>query len=322
MNEGLKCEIIKDLLPSYVEKLTSDVTNEAVESHIKDCNDCKKLLDDMQQNEVKSNEEDQKEIDYLKKVKHRTWYTTGIGILITAAVVISLFIWRVFEHGFTVSPASTQYNVSLENNVLTFSGELLESSMAYTHTTFKEKDGVIRISVYEAPSSILNSSNKFTASYRLKGKADTVYFEDLIVYKDEPISRKVAEVYNTKHKYIGDMPANSKVAGTLGIYGELGGFLNSLQTTAEPYGWTLEFQNTVEAQKEEYFNERMKSFACAILAVIDNLNTVSWTYECNGTVVTQALSAKEASAYAGKNVKEASKDIVQLQNLMKALDLY
>ena len=322
MSEGLKCEIVKDLLPSYIEKLTNDVTNEAVESHMKECKECKQLLEDMKQGEVKINEEEKKEINYLKKVKHRTWYVAGIGVLITAVVVMCLFVWRVFEHGFTVSPASTQYNVKLEDNVLTFSGEILEPSMAYTRATFDEQDGEIRISVYEAPSSILNSSNKFTASYRLKGKVDTVYFENLIVYKGEPVSKKVAEVYNTKHKYIGEMPANSKVAGALGIHGELGNYLNSLQTTTEPYGWTLEFQEPVEAYKEQIFNERMKAYACVLLAMIDNLNTVSWTYECNGTLVTQNISTKEASEYAGQNVKEASMDIVQLQNLMRTLDLF
>lgn len=322
MSESLKCEIIKDLLPSYIEELTSDVTNEAVESHMKECKECKQLLDDMKQDEVIITEEDKKEINYLKKVKHRTWYIAGIGVLITAVVVMCLFIWRVFERGFAVSPSSTQYNVKMEDNVLTFSGEILEPSMAYTRATFDEQDGVIRISVYEAPSSIINNSNKFTASYRLKGKADTVYFEDLIVYKEGSIPKSVAEVYNTKHKYIGEMPANSKVAGALGIHEELGNYLNSLQTTTEPYGWTLEFQESVEAYKEENFNEKMKAYACVMLAMIDNLNTVSWTYERNGTVVTQNISTKEASEYAGQNVKEASKDIIQLKTLMRALDLF
>lgn len=321
MSERLKCEIIKDLLPSYIEKLTSDVTNEAVESHISECKDCKQLLDDMKKGEMISNEEDQKEINYLKKVKHHTWLIAGIGVLITAAIVMCLFIWRVFEHGFVVSPSSTGYNVKVENNVLTLSGEILDPSMAYTHATFNEQDGVVTISIYEAPSSILNSSNQFTVSYELDKNADIVYFDDLIVYKEEPISKKVAEVYNTKHKYVGDMPANTKVAGALGIYTDLGDYLNALQTKEEPYGWTLEFQNPVDAQNEQNFNEKMKTYACVLLAMIDNLNNVSWTYECNGTLVTQTLSTKEASEYAGQNVKGASEDVVQLQSLMESLKL-
>ena len=321
MSERLKCEIIKDLLPSYIEKLTSDVTNEAVESHISECKDCKQILDDMKKDEVISIEEDQKEINYLKKVKHHTWFIAGIGVLITAVIVICLFIWRVFEHGFVVSPSSTVYNVMIDDNVLTLSGEILDPSMAYTRATFQKQDDVVTISVYEAPTSILNNSNKFTVSYELDENTDAVYYDDLIVYKGGPISKKVAEVYNTRHKYVGEMPANSKVAGALGIYADLGEYLNSLQTNEEPYGWTLEFQNPVEAYNEQNFNEKMKAYACVLLAMIDNLNNVSWTYECNGTLVKQTLSTKEASEYAGQNVKEASEDVVQLQSLMESLNL-
>ena len=41
------CELVKDLLPSYVDGLTSDETNEFIESHVKECPECKALLNDM-----------------------------------------------------------------------------------------------------------------------------------------------------------------------------------------------------------------------------------------------------------------------------------
>ena len=40
MNEEFECEIIKDLLPAYVEGLTSEVTNKKVEKHLKRCTEC------------------------------------------------------------------------------------------------------------------------------------------------------------------------------------------------------------------------------------------------------------------------------------------
>ena len=33
----IPCEIIRDLFPSYIDQLTSDKTNLAVEEHIKEC---------------------------------------------------------------------------------------------------------------------------------------------------------------------------------------------------------------------------------------------------------------------------------------------
>ena len=45
MKNNIPCEMIKDVLPSYVDKLTSDVTNNLVEEHINECEDCKNTLD-------------------------------------------------------------------------------------------------------------------------------------------------------------------------------------------------------------------------------------------------------------------------------------
>ena len=49
MKNKLPCEVVKDLLPSYVEQLTSDVTNELVKEHVEDCVDCKGTLEAMNQ---------------------------------------------------------------------------------------------------------------------------------------------------------------------------------------------------------------------------------------------------------------------------------
>ena len=35
------CKIVQDLLPNYIEKLTSDETNIFIEKHLKECEDCK-----------------------------------------------------------------------------------------------------------------------------------------------------------------------------------------------------------------------------------------------------------------------------------------
>ena len=36
----MNCRIIKDLLPLYVEQLTSDPSNDLIQEHIKTCQDC------------------------------------------------------------------------------------------------------------------------------------------------------------------------------------------------------------------------------------------------------------------------------------------
>ena len=43
MSDKLRCEIVQDLLPSYVDGLTSDETNEAIKDHLADCVSCRDM---------------------------------------------------------------------------------------------------------------------------------------------------------------------------------------------------------------------------------------------------------------------------------------
>lgn len=43
----MNCEIIKDLIPLYIDKCCSEESAKTVEEHLKICSECKKLFDDM-----------------------------------------------------------------------------------------------------------------------------------------------------------------------------------------------------------------------------------------------------------------------------------
>lgn len=47
MKQEMDCEVVKDLLPSYADKLTSEKTNEILKSHLDTCEDCRKELEHM-----------------------------------------------------------------------------------------------------------------------------------------------------------------------------------------------------------------------------------------------------------------------------------
>ena len=42
MKENRNCKIVQDLLPNYIEKLTTEETNQFIEEHLKECDECKK----------------------------------------------------------------------------------------------------------------------------------------------------------------------------------------------------------------------------------------------------------------------------------------
>ena len=69
MKKSEECKIVKDLLPNYLENLTDSITNDFIEKHIENCNDCEQTLKDMkgeiQLNKIQNN----KKINALKKAK-------------------------------------------------------------------------------------------------------------------------------------------------------------------------------------------------------------------------------------------------------------
>lgn len=64
-----ECDIVKDLLFSYDEGILSNTSKEFVENHLKNCDNCKKILDEIKkQNNINDS---LNEIDFLKKIKHK-----------------------------------------------------------------------------------------------------------------------------------------------------------------------------------------------------------------------------------------------------------
>ena len=45
----MKCEIVRDLLPSYIDGLTSSVTNEEIEKHLDECVMCRQYYREMRE---------------------------------------------------------------------------------------------------------------------------------------------------------------------------------------------------------------------------------------------------------------------------------
>ena len=68
----MKCEIIKDLLPSYVDELTSAESNEEIESHLEYCPECQEYLREIRKDIEVDKAEKDKNIEIFIKVKEKT----------------------------------------------------------------------------------------------------------------------------------------------------------------------------------------------------------------------------------------------------------
>lgn len=71
MKNKLSCEIIKDLLPLYVDKLVSEETKNAVDEHIEECEGCNSILEDIMPTEKDNYEDNIKQVDCLKKIRKK-----------------------------------------------------------------------------------------------------------------------------------------------------------------------------------------------------------------------------------------------------------
>ena len=97
----IHCEVIRDLLPLYVEDVCSEATKELVENHLSKCQECRLELELMQkQLPGFSQEEYVKEAQEFTKLSKR-WKRTMMksvltGILMMAGVILLMLVVLVF----------------------------------------------------------------------------------------------------------------------------------------------------------------------------------------------------------------------------------
>ena len=84
--EKMNCDIIQDLIPSYVDEICSDATKECIEEHIRECNQCKRQIEIYQDTEISDLNIEQKQIDglkrFYKKMKRMNLFSVTLIILL------------------------------------------------------------------------------------------------------------------------------------------------------------------------------------------------------------------------------------------------
>ena len=138
--------------------------------------------------------------------------------------------------------------------------------------------------------------------------------ERIVWYRGALIDEQTSDVYNARHAYVGDMPANGRLANALGIREAIGPYENELSTAAEPYGWTFYSQKDLTSRELAVIRQELQRDAAVMLACVDNLGWVEFQF-MNGTSV--KLTAEEASAIRNTDIKKEAEDPSRLQILME-----
>lgn len=92
MTEKTSCEMIRDLLPLYVEHLTSPETEKEIQAHLAECAACREIYEEMTAPEP-SRKEPIPEVDGLKKVKKRRRLVIAAAALAVVLIAAGLSAW-------------------------------------------------------------------------------------------------------------------------------------------------------------------------------------------------------------------------------------
>lgn len=87
-----ECDIVKDLLFSYNDNILSNTSKEFVENHLKECDECKKALEQIQEDSDEKNSK--KELDFLRKIRHKICRKNTI-IAVVSVCLIAFIIFNI-----------------------------------------------------------------------------------------------------------------------------------------------------------------------------------------------------------------------------------
>lgn len=146
----MKCEIVRDLLPTYIDGLTSRESNKEIHEHMETCEECRKMLEQMQREVMGENQEGQTkdkaesekatkdkslmaEINPFKKLRKRLIGFCAVVILL--AVLIGG--WFYFHGiGWPVDREDMQITYSYDEDTIWIEFELINGRVLNVDTSY------------------------------------------------------------------------------------------------------------------------------------------------------------------------------------------
>lgn len=83
-----KCKIVQDLLPTYIEKMTSEETTEFVKEHLENCSECREIYNKMNTEIEEEYIEDTEKIKIVKQYRRRI-FTIKLAIILAIIIVVA-----------------------------------------------------------------------------------------------------------------------------------------------------------------------------------------------------------------------------------------
>lgn len=311
MKNDLTCAVARDLMPSYVDGLTSAESNEALERHAEGCADCRARLDAMRRSEEDAAPaEADKVVDYMSAMYRKTLRRTVALVAAAVAIIAVVLVLRLYVFGIPAPLYQMNYGAREGQDFVEIHASSSNPNKGMLWHMDDSEPGVLRITARIVNKSPLRQTEDFSyTADRDSAKDLDIYLNDtLMISQGIVISSAARDLYDAQTPYVGDAPALGSIAIALGIYEDVGMFDFALQTSREPYGCTLRFENYSGAgvvrsgggllsEEAALLNLRMQQKAPLFLAAVGNLSQLSWTYyDESGQVQTQTVTVDEVNA--------------------------
>lgn len=315
----LTCGIEEDLLPLYAEGLTGEESRRNIEAHLAGCDACRRRLDEMRADARPAAiaEKEAAAVDYMKKNRLALRYRLLIIVLLCAALCACLFCVRHnFREHLVLGEQVAVESIMVDGGSLHIEGSLRDESQGVKVMDFTLSGDTVIIGIRACLANPF-AKNEFWADFSTNGDIGTVMLGERVIWEDgTAIPDDVSAVFAAAHPYLGSMPDNAGSAQALEMGRELGPFRNELQTSAEPYSWTVELQDDMGGRNPETLSARMDYFGAMLIATIGNLGEVRYVYEADGVPCEHVITEADADARYGSSVKEAGESASGLLALM------
>ena len=295
MKNDLTCGVVRDLLPSYVEGLTSPESNTAVERHLSGCPDCAQLRVALTGAPEQATPEDAKEVDYLKKVKRRGWRRVAAAVAVTVLLFAVGIATKLFVIGTPIQTQGMSWTINTEVpgqlDIRVYS--IWSGTACRQWETEQEPEGIVRITCRQVLPSPISNSGDYRAVLNTEG-VNAVYLGDQLIWQGGvEISPQIDRIYQAQTPYVGDASAVGRVLNAL-RFDTCGSYTMELHTSSTPYRLTLNFSIPQTPGKMGDSEKGLYQDMAAVLAIIGNLDEIECAFrDENGQLWSRVLTVEE-----------------------------
>ena len=208
MENKTECQIVQDLLLGYVDDILNEESKKIVEKHLAECEICQERLREIKL-DIKENENNEKkQIDYLKKLKRRNRRKSilmVIGILILICFIIYLHNFIIFNNLMNKAKKSLEGNnvyieimsrkqddIKVEKRYYK-DGKLKHIYGKYTENGFEEESSVYKIADTDSEITIYPDKRAVICeNEHTRNTNKEEYFKSIPLVRDDRVFVRIA----------------------------------------------------------------------------------------------------------------------------------